>query len=46
VLYSFTGGTDGGEPLAGVIQDSAGNLYGTTSGGGIDNHGVVFKLQP
>ena len=30
VLYSFTGGTDGGYPYAGVIRDSAGNLYGTT----------------
>jgi uncharacterized repeat protein (TIGR03803 family) len=28
VLYNFTGGTDGGNPLAGVILDSAGNLYG------------------
>ena len=34
VLYSFTGGADGGNPLAGVIRDSAGNLYGTTNGGG------------
>ena len=30
VLYSFTGGADGGYPLAGVIRDSKGNLYGTT----------------
>jgi uncharacterized repeat protein (TIGR03803 family) len=28
VLYTVTGGTDGGNPLAGVILDSAGNLYG------------------
>src|ERR1035441_3236450 len=34
VLYSFTGGADGGAPFAGVIRDSAGNLYGTTSSGG------------
>jgi hypothetical protein len=27
VLYGFTGGADGGDPLAGVIGDSAGNLY-------------------
>src|SRR5262249_8604631 len=31
VLYSFTGGSDGGLPEAGVIADPAGNLYGTTS---------------
>src|ERR1700731_1099614 len=30
VLHSFTGGADGGYPLAGLIGDSAGNLYGTT----------------
>jgi uncharacterized repeat protein (TIGR03803 family) len=34
-LYSFTGGADGGYPLAGVIMDSSGNLYGTTYSGGI-----------
>ena len=45
LLYQFTGGADGGEPVA-VIFDSAGNLYGTTAVGGIDNNGVVFKLTP
>ena len=34
VLYSFTGGSDGGYPLGGVVRDSAGNLYGATNGGG------------
>ena len=46
VLYSFTGGTDGGYPLDGVIRDPVGNLYGTTSGGGASNAGVVFKVDP
>jgi len=45
VLYSFTGGADGGGPLAGVIFDSAGNLYGTTNGGGGSGAGVVFKID-
>lgn len=34
VLHTFTGGTDGGTPGAGVAMDSAGNLYGTTYQGG------------
>jgi uncharacterized repeat protein (TIGR03803 family) len=53
VLYSFTGGADGASPSAGLIQDAAGNLYGTTSGGGAASTcnppsgcGVVFKLNP
>jgi uncharacterized repeat protein (TIGR03803 family) len=52
-LYSFTGGSDGGEPLAGLARDTAGNLYGTTAGGGLpgcnyftQGCGVVFKLDP
>jgi len=44
VLYSFTGGNDGGNPSAGLIRDSAGNFYGT-SGGGAAGGGVVFKLD-
>lgn len=46
VLYSFTGGTDGANPWAGVISDAAGGLYGTTSSGGVLNVGTVFKLTP
>ena len=45
VLYSFTGGSDGGYPYGSIISDSAGNLYGTTNGGGASNAGVVFKLD-
>jgi uncharacterized repeat protein (TIGR03803 family) len=45
VLHSFAGSpTDGGGPAAGVVQDAAGNLYGTTDGGGASGQGVVFKL--
>ena len=50
VLYSFTGGTDGGNPYAGVIEDVSGNLYGTTLYGGsapLDYMaGVVYRLSP
>ena len=45
VLHSFTGGADGANPYAGLIRDSAGNLYGTTEAGGVSNFGVVFKLD-
>ena len=45
VLYSFTGGTDGGSPLGSIIADSAGNFYGTTNGGGAAGAGVVFKVD-
>src|SRR2546421_458144 len=45
VLYSFTGGTDGGSPYAGIIRDSAGSLYGTAYYGGAANSGVVYKLD-
>jgi uncharacterized repeat protein (TIGR03803 family) len=49
VLYRFSG-SDGANPLAGVILDDYGNLYGTTSNGGTgDCHGLgcgtVFKLD-
>jgi uncharacterized repeat protein (TIGR03803 family) len=45
VLHSFTYGTDGQHPAGAVIRDSAGNLYGTTDGGGAANAGVVFKVS-
>jgi uncharacterized repeat protein (TIGR03803 family) len=45
VLHTFLGGTDGANPYAGVIRDSAGNLYGTTYRGGSFNDGTVFKID-
>jgi uncharacterized repeat protein (TIGR03803 family) len=44
VLYSFTGAADGAVPEAGLARDGAGNLYGTTTGGGANGNGTVFKL--
>ena len=46
VLHSFTGTPDDGrQPQAGLVRDAAGNLYGTTTGGGPSNDGTVFKLD-
>jgi uncharacterized repeat protein (TIGR03803 family) len=44
IVYNFTGGADGNAPLGGVILDSAGHLFGTTSNGG-SGYGVVFQIQ-
>jgi uncharacterized repeat protein (TIGR03803 family) len=45
VLYSFTNsGGDGLDPVAGLIMDSSGNLYGTTTIGGANGYGTVFEL--
>lgn len=43
VLYSFTGGSDGANPLGGVLFGPSGDLYGTTYSGG-SGSGVVFQL--
>jgi len=45
VLHNFIGGFDGALPYAGLILDSAGNLYGTASSAGTGNVGVVYKLD-
>jgi uncharacterized repeat protein (TIGR03803 family) len=54
VLYAFNGGKDGAYPLAGLIADAKGNLYGTTEYGGggtkcivqFGGCGTVFKISP
>jgi uncharacterized repeat protein (TIGR03803 family) len=49
VLYSFSGGRDGGNPTAGVIFDNQGRLFGPAStggSGGPDFGGVLFRLDP
>lgn len=46
ILHSFSGSpTDGSNVDAGVTMDSAGNLYGTTEGGGANAEGSVFKIS-
>jgi uncharacterized repeat protein (TIGR03803 family) len=44
VLYSFTGGSDGGNAATSLVLDSKANLYGTTVIGGVYGCGTVFKL--
>ena len=46
VLYSFTGQADGSNPFSGLIEDKAGNFYGTTVEGGTAGVGAVYKLAP
>jgi uncharacterized repeat protein (TIGR03803 family) len=46
IVYSFTGGADEGFPVAGLIEDKAGNFYGTTEGNPPNTYGTVFKLKP
>ncbi len=46
VLHQFTGGTgDGGYPLAGLVRDKTGNLYGVTYYGGSAGQGSVFRVK-
>jgi uncharacterized repeat protein (TIGR03803 family) len=44
-LYSFTGGNDGANPQAGLVQGRDGNFYGTTEYGGTNDFGTVFKIS-
>jgi uncharacterized repeat protein (TIGR03803 family) len=46
ILWNFGNGSDGVLPIAGLLMDASGNLYGTTSYGGTYGVGVLFKLTP
>jgi uncharacterized repeat protein (TIGR03803 family) len=43
-LWTFTGGSDGGQPVGPLAQGSDGNLYGTASSGGANGNGTVFRI--
>jgi uncharacterized repeat protein (TIGR03803 family) len=45
-LYTFDGSLNGSTPTAGLAIDAAGDLFGTTSGGGSNFDGTVFELSP
>ncbi len=46
-LYSFVGSpNDGASPFAGLVQGSDGNFYGTTSSGGSNSKGMIFRVSP
>ncbi len=44
VLHAFD--ADGAYPVAGLIRDANGNLFGTTQSGGANNDGTAFELSP
>jgi uncharacterized repeat protein (TIGR03803 family) len=45
VLHYFQGGSDGSGPVAGVVLDSAGNLYGAAEQGGTDGYGTLYEIS-
>ncbi len=46
IVHDFLDQSDGGLPSAGLLPDSAGNLYGATGSGGSGRGGTVFELSP
>ncbi len=45
-LHSFSNGTDGGYPYAGLFQATNGDFYGTVENGGANGYGTIFKMTP
>lgn len=45
-LHAFAGGSDGAYPIAGLMQATDGNFYGTTWVGGASDLGTVFRMTP
>ncbi|MGA8735804.1 MAG: choice-of-anchor tandem repeat GloVer-containing protein [Terriglobales bacterium] len=46
LLHSFNGGSDGANPMGGLIRDAKGHLYGTANLGGSYGYGTVFEVTP
>lgn len=46
ILYTFQGGSDGAWPIAGLVSDQQGNLYGATAGGYPTPYPTIFMLTP
>jgi hypothetical protein len=46
ILYFFTGGLDGFNPVCPLAIDGASNLYGTAANGGLYNSGVAYEITP
>ncbi|HXR06496.1 MAG TPA: choice-of-anchor tandem repeat GloVer-containing protein, partial [Candidatus Acidoferrum sp.] len=46
LLYSFSGGNDGGLPNTALVLGTDGNFYGTTSGAGANYTGAIYKITP
>jgi uncharacterized repeat protein (TIGR03803 family) len=46
VLYSFSGGSDGAGPCAGLLRNEQGDFYGITISGGTFGYGTIFRLKP
>jgi len=44
-LYSFTGGSDGSQPVGGLVEDSSGSLFGTNQNSNGEAGGVAFELD-
>jgi len=45
-LHTFNGGNSGASPYEGMVMDTGGNLWGTASGGGEHNYGMVYEITP
>ena len=45
-LHYFNGNNGGSHPIASLIQGTDGNFYGTTFTGGVNGHGIIFKITP
>jgi uncharacterized repeat protein (TIGR03803 family) len=46
ILHNFDGGADGGYMYGNVVIDAAGNIFGTTEGGGTYGSGVIWQITP